>query len=63
MSEDPSQPSQKHGPGMIVWQDGSLYEGYMLGDKVNGYGRLIHADGDVYQGYWKNEQADGFGVY
>ena len=46
---------QRHGPGIIVWPDGSVYEGYLLNDRINGYGRLIHADADVYQGEWKDD--------
>ena len=53
----------RQGYGVLVWPDGSLYEGYIVGDRVNGYGRLIHADGDQYEGQWCNDQAHGFGTY
>ena len=46
---------QRHGPGLIVWPDGSFYQGYLLNDRVNDYGRLIHADADVYQGNWSDD--------
>lgn len=41
---------ERHGKGMQVWSDGSIYEGYWEGDMANGRGRLIHADGDIYIG-------------
>src|SRR6056300_1660644 len=54
---------RKHGKGVQIWVDGSLYEGYWKNDKANGRGRLIHADGDVYNGEWKDDKAHGFGIY
>jgi hypothetical protein len=53
----------KHGRGLQIWADGSLYEGYWKADKANGRGRLIHADGDVYHGEWKDDKAHGYGEY
>lgn len=53
----------RHGRGLQVWADGSIYEGYWKNDQANGRGRLIHADGDVYDGYWKDDKANGFGKY
>ena len=44
---------------MQIWADGSIYEGYWLNNKANGYGRLIHPDGDVYSGEWENDAAHG----
>lgn len=40
----------RHGKGVQVWHDGSIYEGQWRNDKAHGFGRLIHADGDVYEG-------------
>lgn len=53
----------RHGRGVQIWSDGSIYEGYWKQDKANGRGRLIHADGDIYDGHWKNDKADGYGCY
>ena len=53
----------RQGYGILVWPDGSLYEGYIVGDQCNGYGRLIHANGDQYEGEWCNDRAHGFGTY
>ena len=44
--------NERHGRGYLVWNDGSVYEGYWLHDRANGKGRLIQTDGDVYLGYW-----------
>ena len=34
--------SKRHGKGIQVWPDGSVYEGYWKHDKASGRGRLIH---------------------
>ena len=49
----------RHGRGVQVWPDGSIYEGYWKHDKAEGRGRLIHSDGDVYEGEWKEDKANG----
>lgn len=54
---------QRHGRGIQIWADGSMYEGYWANDKATGKGRLFHADGDVYEGQWKEDKAHGQGVY
>ena len=50
------------GKGILLWPDGSLYEGYFKAGKLNGRGRLIHADGSVYTGEWKDDKAHGYGT-
>jgi len=55
--------NMRHGYGVQVWSDGSMYQGYWKNDKANGKGRLIHADGDIYEGDWKDDKAHGKGVY
>ena len=55
--------NKREGKGILVWPDGSRYDGSWKDDKANGYGRLIHADGDVYTGEWKDDMAEGFGKY
>ena len=42
----------RQGRGMLIWKDGSKYEGYWKNDMTDGKGRLIHSDGDVYEGEW-----------
>ena len=55
--------NMRHGRGIQIWQDGSIYEGYWVHDKANGRGRLIHGDGDIYEGMWKDDKASGYGQY
>lgn len=53
----------REGKGVLIWPDGSRYDGYWKDDRANGRGRLIHADGDVYEGEWLNDKAHGYGTY
>ena len=53
----------RDGKGVLIWPDGSRYDGYWKDDRANGRGRLIHADGDVYEGEWLNDKAHGYGTY
>lgn len=55
--------NERDGMGVLIWPDGSIYEGYWKNNKANGKGRLIHADKDVYIGDWLNDKAHGNGVY
>ena len=55
--------SVREGRGMLVWLDGTLYEGYFKNDKASMYGRLLHKDGELYQGEWLDDKAHGFGFY
>lgn len=51
------------GKGVLIWPDGSKYEGYFKNNKANGRGRLIHANGEVYEGEWLDDKANGTGVH
>ena len=42
----------RHGRGKFIWEDGSIFEGYWLYDKMNGYGRKIFSSGCIYIGMW-----------
>lgn len=53
----------RQGFGKQLWPDGSLYEGHMKNNKINGDGRMIHADGDIYEGAWIDDKAHGAGTY
>ena len=44
--------NKRDGIGVMIWPDGSRYDGQWKNDLPNGYGRLIHADGDIYIGHW-----------
>ena len=58
-----SKTNLRHGQGVMVWSDGSIYEGLWECDMANGLGRLIHTDGSIYEGEWKDDKAHGKGVY
>lgn len=55
--------NERDGMGVLVWPDGSIYEGFWRRNKANGKGRLIHADKDVYLGDWLDDKAHGNGSY
>ena len=38
----------REGRGILIWPDGSIYEGWIKGNQAHGKGRLIHAEGYVY---------------
>eukprot|EP00826_Nyctotherus_ovalis_P018707 TRINITY_DN1563_c0_g4_i3.p1 TRINITY_DN1563_c0_g4~~TRINITY_DN1563_c0_g4_i3.p1 ORF type:complete len:311 (-),score=106.52 TRINITY_DN1563_c0_g4_i3:49-981(-) len=54
---------ERDGNGVMIWIDGSRYDGTWKENKASGRGRLIHADGDVYDGEWKDDKAHGKGKY
>ena len=53
----------RHGRGIQIWPDGSIYEGYWRDNKANIIGRLLRSDGDLYDGEWLNGKAHGTGKY
>ena len=50
-----------HGRGCRIWEDGSIYEGWLINGKASGKGRLITVDGHIYTGYWANDKFHGYG--
>ncbi|KAL4480288.1 hypothetical protein ABPG74_020804 [Tetrahymena malaccensis] len=52
---------QKHGKGIIDFNDGMSYEGEFKNDKFNGEGQLKYSNGDYYQGGFKDNLFDGKG--
>lgn len=53
----------RQGFGVMIWGDGSKYEGFWKDDMANGYGRFIQESGDVYEGEWLEDKAHGEGTY
>ena len=53
----------RHGRGTFIAEDGSIYEGYWLFDRMNGAGRKIFKDGSIYVGKWHNNLYEGKGLY
>jgi hypothetical protein len=55
--------SIKHGRGVAIYADGSLYEGFFKNNQRHGSGRFIYANGDVYMGTFINGLCEGYGLY
>lgn len=55
--------SEKHGRGITIYQDGSVYEGFFRNNERHGAGRIIYENGDIYQGEWENGKCHGYGLY
>jgi len=54
---------KRDGKGVMIFYDGSRYDGYWKNNQAHGKGRLIHSDGDCYEGDWANDKAQGKGTY
>jgi hypothetical protein len=54
---------KREGLGLLLWEDGSLFEGFWKDGKACGSGHLLYSDGDVYEGQWLNGKNHGFGEY
>ena len=52
-----------HGKGTRTDEDGSVWEGFWQGEKLNGPGRYYSADGYFYEGQFKNGLFHGQGKY
>ena len=50
------------GRAVIIYRDGTLYEGYVKDNQITGYGRLIYQDSQAYLGEFKARLYHGFGV-
>ena len=51
----------KEGKGMVIYADGSVYEGYWKNDYRHGPGRYIHTDSYVYEGERRIDKKHGRG--
>ena len=58
-----SKTMSRHGRGILIWANGSCYQGWWFNDQTHGTGVLYHADGDIYEGEWMYNKAHGRGVY
>ena len=45
----------------MIYDDGSLYEGFASWNGREGFGRLIETNGNVYVGDWKKNKRHGVG--
>ena len=57
------QPSIKDGVGVMIWPDGTKFEGNFQADVPHGYGRKIFANGEYYEGYFSEGKANGHGTF
>ena len=54
----------REGFGVMIYKDGTKYQGEFINDKVEGYGLYYNKEGRlVYEGYWKNGKRNGIGIY
>lgn len=58
-----SKTNLRDGKGIVIWNNGTRYDGFFLKGKANSFGRIIHAEGDVYEGNWLEDKVHGFGVH
>ena len=54
---------EKHGLGIQIWNDKSIYYGQWKNNKLNGKGKLIDPMGDTYEGDFVNDKLEGYGSY
>ena len=51
-----------HGSGVLVWVDGSQYEGYWKNDEANDEGTFYWPDGRKYKGEWKTWKQHSYSI-
>lgn len=51
------------GKGIMIYKDGSSYDGIFHLGLRHGAGRMIYNNGDIYQGEWKNDKVEGYGTF
>lgn len=54
---------QPQGLGMLIYKDGSVYEGEWHEGKRHGHGRLVSTNGSSYVGEWRCDKSSGYGVF
>ena len=54
---------ERHGRGIQLWNDNTIYIGQWKNDKINGKGKLTNPIGDYYEGDFINDNAEGYGSY
>jgi hypothetical protein len=54
---------ERHGEGIMLWDDGDTYEGQFVHDKRNGQGKYTYVSGNVYEGSWVDDKKHGHGTY
>ena len=54
---------QREGKGILIYQDGTKFEGLFKDDQINGLGRIIFKNGDHYTGDFFDGKFHGYGIY
>jgi hypothetical protein len=54
---------KKEGVGVMIYPNGTTYEGVFKNDISNGQGRIVHPNGDIYEGEFLEGKANGFGIF
>jgi hypothetical protein len=57
------QDGKRHGKGVMVWDDGDIYDGDFMFDKRHGRGKYTYTSGNVYEGMWAEDKKDGEGKF
>lgn len=60
---DTNECGQKHGEGVMVYENGDVYEGEWKNDLHHGFGIFTYANGAVYFGHWENGVHHGQGRF
>ena len=54
--------NQKHGKGVMIWENGDKYEGQWRDGKISGRGKCWYRNGNIYEGEWEDGQRHGKGI-
>lgn len=54
---------ERHGRGIQLWIDKTIYIGQWKNDKIHGLGKIINPSSGYYEGSFVNAHAEGYGVY
>ena len=54
---------EKHGYGILILSDSSVYEGNFIYDKINGNGKITYLNGSYYEGNFVNCNKEGKGNF
>lgn len=52
-----------NGLGRMIFEDGTVYEGYYVNNCKSGYGKTFYPDSSWHVGFYKNGMQEGFGLY
>lgn len=56
-------PNFYNGKAEIVYNNGTIYKGYVSNNMFNGKGKITYIDGSSYDGQWVKDQKTGYGKY